>query len=76
MNTRLVHRMKHSNITYNAITKMTLIDNSLIKDLEIAQKRKLKLEKIKHAETQIAIEMSESHATKPLVKTTPCITSR
>ena len=74
MNTRLVYRMKHSNVIYNAITKMTLIDNSLIKDLEIAQKRKLKLDKIKHTETQNAIEMSESHDIKPHIKTRSCIT--
>lgn len=64
----LFYRMKHSNIIYNAINRMTLIDNSLIKDLEIAKNRKLKLEKLKN--TEKVIEMSESHDIKPFVKTT------
>ena len=38
--TNSFNRMKHSNIIYDPITKMTLIDNSLIKALEIAQARK------------------------------------
>ena len=66
----LLKRMKHSNITYNASTRVTLIDNSLIKALEIAKNRKLKLAKIRHTETQMAIEMSESHDAKPHIKTT------
>ena len=53
---------------------MTLIDNSLIKALEIAKNRKLRLAKIKN--TTKVIEMSESHDTKPLIKTTSTITSQ
>lgn len=64
----LLKRMKHSNITYNPITRVTLIDNSLIKALEIAKARKLKLAKIKTLEK--VIEMSESHDAKPHIKTT------
>ena len=64
----LFYRMKHSNITYNAITRVTLIDNSLIKDLEIAKNRKIKLAKITAKEK--VIEMSESHDAKPHIKTT------
>ena len=62
--------MKHSNSnnTYNAITRVTLIDNSLIKALEIANNRKLKIAKIKAKEK--VIEMSESHDAKPHIKTT------
>ena len=48
MTFHLFYRMKHSNIIYNAVLRMTLIDNSLIKDLEIAKNRKLKLAKIKN----------------------------
>lgn len=62
----IFYRMKHSNIIYNAITGTTLIDNSLIKALEIAKKRKLKSIKIK--DTEKTIEMSESHDTKPYIK--------
>lgn len=62
----LFKRMKHSNITYNPITRVTLIDNSLIKALEIANNRKLKLANIKAKEK--AIEMSESHNVTPYVK--------
>jgi hypothetical protein len=58
--------MKHSNITYDAVSRVTLIDNSLIKALEIAKNRKLKLAKTK--ETTKAIEMSESHNTTPFIK--------
>ena len=47
---------------------MTLIDNSLIKALEIANNRKLKIAKIKAKEK--VIEMSESHDAKPYIKTT------
>ena len=64
----LFKRMKHSNIIYNASTRVTLIDNSLIKALEIAKARKLKLANIKASEK--AIEMSESHNAKPYIKTT------
>jgi len=64
----LLKRMKHSNITYNASTRVTLIDNSLIKALEIAKNRKLKLAKI--SKTTKVIEMSESHDAKPHIKTT------
>ena len=64
--------MKHSNITYNANTRVTLIDNSLIKALEIAQKRKLQVAKITEKETEReigkAIEMSESHNSTPFIK--------
>jgi hypothetical protein len=67
MNYLLFKRMKHSNITYNANTIVTLIDNSLIKALEIAKNRKLKLANIKASEK--TIEMSESHDTKPYIKT-------
>ena len=70
----LLKRMKHSNITYNAITRVTLIDNSLIKALEIAKNRKLKLAKIKAKEK--VIEMSESHDAKPHIKTTTIINSQ
>jgi hypothetical protein len=66
MVTQLFYRMKHCNITYDAITRVTLIDNSLIKALEIAKNRKLKLAKIK--DTTKVIEMSESHNTTPLIK--------
>lgn len=62
--------MKHSNNTYNAITRVTLIDNSLIKALEIANNRKLKIAKIKAKEKEKVIEMSESHDAKPHIKTT------
>ena len=68
MVTQLFYRMKHSNITYDAITRVTLIDNSLIKALEIAKARKLKLAKISN--TTKVIEMSESHDAKPHIKTT------
>jgi hypothetical protein len=66
--------MKHSNISYNPITGATLIDNSLIKALEIAKARKLKLANIKAQEK--AIEMSESHGTKPYIKTSNIINSQ
>jgi hypothetical protein len=70
--------MKHSNIIYDPLTKMTLIDNSLIKALEIAQARKMRIKKNKElataelasaelatAEKQKSFEMSESHECKP-----------
>jgi hypothetical protein len=66
--------MKHSNISYNPITGATLIDNSLIKALEIANARKLKLANIKAKEK--VIEMSESHDTKPYIKTSNIINSQ
>ena len=72
MMTLVFKRMKHSNITYNANTRVSLIDNSLIKALEIAKNRKLKLAKIKEAEKEAekekVIEMSESHNVTPHVK--------
>jgi hypothetical protein len=69
----LFKRMKHSNITYNPSTRVTLIDNSLIKALEIANNRKLKLAKIR--DTTKVIEMSESHDIKPHIKTAHTINS-
>ena len=68
MITQLFYRMKHSNIIYNATTRTTLIDNSLIKALEISKARKLRLAKLKTIEK--VIEMSESHDAKPYIKTT------
>ena len=69
---RLLCTMKHSNISYNSLTKMTLIDNSLIKDLEIAKARQVRLNKNKEKEilkTKItSFEMSESHDAKPYLK--------
>ena len=68
----LLCTMKHSNISYNSLTKMTLIDNSLIKDLEIAKARQVRLNKNKEKEilkTKItSFEMSESHDAKPYLK--------
>ena len=68
--TNSFNRMKHSNIIYDPITKMTLIDNSLIKALEIAQARKNRILKNKALETEIqnTIEMSGSHECKPFFK--------
>ena len=73
---RLLCTMKHSNISYNSLTKMTLIDNSLIKDLEIAKARQVRLNKNKEKEKEKEIlktkitsfEMSESHDAKPYLK--------
>ena len=71
---RLLCTMKHSNISYNSLTKMTLIDNSLIKDLEIAKARQVRLNKNKEKEKEIlktkitTFEMSESHDAKPYLK--------
>jgi hypothetical protein len=64
------NRMKHSNIIYDPLTKMTLIDNSLIKALEIAEARKIRIKKNKQLESekQKTIEMSESHDCKPFFK--------
>ena len=70
----LLCTMKHSNISYNSLTKMTLIDNSLIKDLEIAKARQVRLNKNKEKEKEIlktkitSFEMSESHDAKPYLK--------
>jgi hypothetical protein len=69
-------RMKHSNIIYDPLTRMTLIDNSLIKALEIAQARKIRIkknkelagEKQKQKQKQKSFEMSESHECKPFLK--------
>jgi len=69
-------RMKHSNIIYDPLTKMTLIDNSLIKALEIAQARKIRIKKNKELAGELAgekqkqksFEMSESHECKPFLK--------
>jgi hypothetical protein len=69
-------RMKHSTIIYDPLTKKTLIDNSLIKALEIAQTRKMRIKKNKElataelatAEKQKSFEMSESHECKPFFK--------
>jgi hypothetical protein len=62
--------MKHSNIIYDPLTKKTLIDNSLIKALEIAQARKIRIKNNKElaAEKQKSFEMSESHECKPFFK--------
>ncbi len=68
MITYLFYRMKHSNITYNTITRVTLIDNSLIKALEIAKNRKLKIAKIREGKMEKVIEMSESHNATPYKK--------
>lgn len=65
MDTLIFNRMKHSNVIYNAITRTTLIDNSLKKDLEIANNRRSILRKIKDKETNKSFEMSESHDAKP-----------
>ena len=72
--TNSFNRMKHSNIIYDPITKMTLIDNSLIKALEIAQARKNRILKNKENKENKenkaleTIEMSESHECKPFFK--------
>jgi hypothetical protein len=68
--------MKHSNIIYDPLTKKTLIDNSLIKALEIAQARKIRIKKNKELAAELAgekqkqksFEMSESHECKPFLK--------
>jgi hypothetical protein len=67
--------MKHSTIIYDPLTKKTLIDNSLIKALEIAEARKSRIKKNKElatgeltAEKQKSFEMSESHECKPFFK--------
>ena len=69
--TNSFNRLKHSNIIYDPITKMTLIDNSLIKALEIAQARKNRILKNKENKENKAletVEMSESHECKPFFK--------
>ena len=72
----LIYRFKHSISIYNVLTKSLLIDNSLKKDLEMAQKRKLLNAKTKakynDAKEVInsfqTIEMSESHNIQPYVR--------
>jgi hypothetical protein len=64
----LFYRMKHSNITYDLITKVSLIDKSLKRDLEIAKERKLRIKKMKENQKEKSFEMSESHCTKPYIK--------
>jgi hypothetical protein len=73
----LSYRFKHSHnghIIYNILTKSLLIDNSLKKDLELAQKRKLLNAKIKYNNTNDVnnfnkiIEMSESHDIQPYIR--------
>ena len=71
-----ISRFKHSHCIYNILTKSLLIDNSLKKDLEMAQKRKLLNAKTKakynDAKEQLnsfqTIEMSESHNIQPYVR--------
>lgn len=69
-----ISRFKHSHIVYNILTKSLLIDNSLKKDLEMAQKRKLLNAKTKHKDNKEVfnsiqiIEMSESHDIQPYVR--------
>ena len=71
---RLFNRMKHSNVIYDLNTKNSLVDNSLIKDLEIAKERKLRIKKIRENKKEIEetketkFEMSESHGAKPYTK--------
>ena len=72
----LISRFKHSHSIYNIVTKSLLIDNSLKKDLEMAQKRKLLNAKAKakyndakeHFNSFQSIEMSESHNIQPYVR--------
>ena len=70
----LISRFKHSHSIYNIVTKSLLIDNSLKKDLEMAQKRKLLNAKTKHKDNKEVfnsiqiIEMSESHDIQPYVR--------
>ena len=77
LNFIITTRHKHSNITFNTLTKSLLIDNSLIKDLELVQKRRNKNKKFnteiqEHSEnsnkTISSIEMSESHESQPYIK--------
>jgi hypothetical protein len=70
----LISRFKHSHIIYNTLTKSLLIDNSLKKDLEMAQKRKLLNAKAKYSDSKEqfnsfqSIEMSESHNIQPYIR--------
>jgi hypothetical protein len=70
----IISRMTHSHIIYNVLTKSLLIDNSLKKDLELMQKRKLLNNKIKYKDNNDVlksiqlIEMSESHCIQPYIK--------
>ena len=72
----LISRFKHSHIIYNILTKSLLIDNSLKKDLEMAQKRKLlnAKTKAKYSDSKEnfnsfqSIEMSESHNIQPYIR--------
>ena len=70
----LISRFKHSHIIYNILTKSLLIDNSLKKDLEMAQKRKLRNAKTKYNDAKEefnsfqSIEMSESHDIQPYIR--------
>ena len=69
-----ISRFKHSHIIYNILTKSLLIDNSLKKDLELAQKRKLLQGKIIYKDANEGtnsiqiIEMSESHDIQPYIR--------
>lgn len=75
-----IFRFKHSHSIYNILTKSLLIDNSLKKDLEMAQKRKLLNAKAKakakskynDAKEEFnyfqSIEMSESHNIQPYIR--------
>lgn len=71
----LISRFKHSHSIYNILTKSLLIDNSLKKDLEMAQKRKLLNAKSKAKYNDVkevfnsfqSIEMSESHNIQPYI---------
>ena len=70
----LISRFRHSHIIYNTLTKSLLIDNSLKKDLEIAEKRRILNAKIKYNDAKEilnsiqTIEMSESHESQPYIK--------
>ena len=74
MNFLITSRFRHSHIIYNELTKSLLIDNSLKKDLELMQKRKLLNNKIKYKDNNDVlksiqlIEMSESHCIQPYIK--------
>ena len=74
LNFIITTRHKHSNITFNTLTKSLLIDNSLIKDLELVQKRRNRNNKLKYKDTKESlnviqtIEMSESHDIQPYIR--------
>ena len=74
LNFIITTRHKHSNITFNTLTKSLLIDNSLIKDLELIQKRRNRNNKLKYKDTKESlnviqtIEMSESHDIQPYIR--------